>query len=283
MIKKFTIKFGNFIINLALLFIILFPFLFYILPSQPLIYLVGAEVNEAQTLSTETNLNKNDTIRLGDSVGKNINEVKGFVNHSLNLTCNQAISMLGHLMLINQALSNNPKIDSIVIEGYFRPSSFFNNLDQQWTNNYFIKKFYNSDWFFNDQLCYPEIRKFVDSVFLSQYQPYANLINKTWYNNKTIFGVNAIGFNKGSKQDVQLFDILNHSEFKSVIRSIKFKSIPIHPDKYQAELDAYLRLKALGVNIEAPKKTNERFFIDDNIHLKKEFRNIKTYRKIMSL
>jgi hypothetical protein len=268
-------------INLVVLVIILIVF-FYGSEKLPTNFVVGFEVNKAQMLSKHVLLSDNDTIRLGDSVGKNINDVEGYSNNSLNLACNQAISILGHTLILKQCLLNNSKVKNLTIEGFFRPSSVFNNLNQQWSNNYFIKKFYNSDWFFSkDLITSKQTTHVLDSIFLSKYRPFSTLNKLTWFNNKSIFGHPAFGFNKFSPQNSSLVHHLISTELGQLVMRIKFRRIPVHPEKYNEEMKYYAMLTNLGFDIEKPTRVKANYFEMDKIHLKSEFRNFHSYLKMM--
>ncbi len=95
---------------------------------------------------------KTKKILLGDSVGQQL-----FPNTSTNdtvnsLACNQAISMLGQYILLNNYLEAGNNIDTVFM--LFTPFSFMNNLDQIYTYHYFLKPFYTSEYkkFFSDRV-----------------------------------------------------------------------------------------------------------------------------------
>lgn len=83
-------------------------------------------------------------ILLGDSVANQLFR-NSMNNGSLNsLACNQSISMAGHFILLNNYLNAGNKVDTVVL--FFRPFSFQNNLDQEYTYHYFLKPFYIDEY-----------------------------------------------------------------------------------------------------------------------------------------
>jgi hypothetical protein len=87
---------------------------------------------------------KSKKILLGDSVG---NQLFGNTTNNdtiYSLACNQAISMTGHFILLNNYLSAGNEVDTIFL--IFSPFSFKNNLDQVYTYHYFLKPFYTDEY-----------------------------------------------------------------------------------------------------------------------------------------
>ena len=83
---------------------------------------------------------------LGDSVGKQMYDNLSYNDGIYSLACNQAISLAGQFILLNNFLSsceNKEKLDVVLI---YRPSSFANNLDQKFTFHYFVKPFFNDKY-----------------------------------------------------------------------------------------------------------------------------------------
>ncbi len=103
--------------------------------------LIGIEVFEALREASTPHPEVTD-IYLGDSVAHQI-----FTGGSkqlpniLSLPCNQAISMAGQYLLLQKALAQCPKTKKVFL--FLRPSSFCNNLDQPYTNDYFCAYFHN--------------------------------------------------------------------------------------------------------------------------------------------
>lgn len=246
---------------------------------------VGQEVQKCIDLINCTdNFENIDTLRLGDSVGKNLIGTNRN-NNTLNLGSNQAISILGQLLLFNKFNLSQKKVDSrIVFEGYIKPESFFNNLDQKWTFNYFIKFFYNKNWFFNEDIMGKLSQNNIDILFLDKY-PKKNLIRRTYWNGFSLFtypkfGNSSIVRNSMHLNLIEKIDTIDLNNFKE---SMAFKSMPVSRRFYKQEKIAYLKLKSLGFNIESPFMINDSFFIEDGVHLKPEFRNFEFYKKLLDL
>jgi len=239
--------------------------------------LPGNEVDLSMFLSQNEFLTAKDTIKIGDSVGKNLFPLQEKQGQTLNLCCNQAISMLGHLMLIQQCLNKSVLDTFPQIFGYFRPSSFLNNLDQKWTNNYFIKRFYNYDWLFNESICDRREKHIIDNTYLNMHWPYKWFIKKTWNLPllQPLFYDKAFGNNTKKivhDKTPNLIDFLIDSQYKRVLRSIQFKSMPIAKSKWNQEITVYNQLIDIGLNISKPILLPDSLFVSDKIHLKSEFR-----------
>ena len=81
---------------------------------------------------------------IGDSVANQLFSNKKNYTKINSLCCNQAISLTGHYILINNYLSAGNIIDTVYM--IFSPSSFQNNLNQIYTYHYFLKPFYTNDY-----------------------------------------------------------------------------------------------------------------------------------------
>jgi hypothetical protein len=92
-----------------------------------------AAIRLAQTPSSNAN------IILGDSV---CHQLLLDVNlpDTLNLSCNQAISLCGQYLLAREAIAHDPAIKQITLA--YQPACFTNDLDQKFTFNYVVKPFY---------------------------------------------------------------------------------------------------------------------------------------------
>ena len=81
---------------------------------------------------------------LGDSVGKQMFD-SSEENDTINsLTSNQAISVAGQYILLDNYIKAGNQIDTAYL--FFTPFSFVNNLDQIFTYNYFVKPFYRDQY-----------------------------------------------------------------------------------------------------------------------------------------
>jgi hypothetical protein len=137
---------------------------FYIISNQLLSHYfklqsIGKEVYEAIESSKEYYPSK-DTVILGDSVAKELitTGLKDEIN-VVDLTCNQAISLAGHYILLVNTLSRNPQVRKVYL--LYHVDSFKNDLDQIWTYNYFIKPLYID----NEQLVKQPTRNIIQSHF----------------------------------------------------------------------------------------------------------------------
>ena len=93
-----------------------------------------------QALDHATTRGSASTIVLGDSVARQIyNRQNELQTGFLHLTTNQAVSMAGQEILLRRAIDNNPRIKRVVL--LYVPESYSNDLDQQFTFNYFAKPF----------------------------------------------------------------------------------------------------------------------------------------------
>ncbi len=103
---------------------------------------VGSEVYTAINLSKELYPDRKIII-LGDSVAYQLFTcgLNDRVN-AINLTCNQAISLAGHFILLTNALKQNQHVSKVYL--LYHVGSFSNDLDQEWTYNYFVKPFYGT-------------------------------------------------------------------------------------------------------------------------------------------
>lgn len=92
-------------------------------------------IDKSKKKSTQTRL------LLGDSVARQLfpnDESNDYFN---SLAANQAISMAGQFILLNNYIKEGNKIDTLIL--LFTPESFQNNLNDELTFHYFIKPFYN--------------------------------------------------------------------------------------------------------------------------------------------
>ncbi len=81
---------------------------------------------------------------LGDSVGKQLFDNVQDNDSITSLACNQAISIAGHYLLLQNYLNAGNLPEMVYL--FYSPLSFQNNLDQKFTYNYFVKPFYNSEY-----------------------------------------------------------------------------------------------------------------------------------------
>jgi hypothetical protein len=252
--------------------------LFYLVKPK---WNVGQEVQNCIDLISYTdNVENIDTFRLGDSVGKNFIGTNRDSN-TLNLGSNQAITILGQLLFFNKFYSKLDKDEKIEFEGYIKPKSFYSGLNQVYTFNYFLKYYYNNDWFFNDALISDVSQKKIDNIFLKQFK-LRKVIRFTYWNGFSIFSFpkfGSDGFSSAIKSE-NILEIMNKNDFYNFRKRILFKSMPVSRKFYLSEIESYEKLKRLGFNIEKPFIINDSFFIEDFVHIKPEFRYFEFYKKI---
>jgi hypothetical protein len=90
-------------------------------------------IHRAETPSTAAN------VILGDSVSYQLLMGVDLPN-TLNLSCNQAVSVCGQFLLAQEALAHDPAVKRVTLA--YQPFSFTNDLNQKYTFNYFVKPFW---------------------------------------------------------------------------------------------------------------------------------------------
>lgn len=81
---------------------------------------------------------------IGDSTANLFFSNKADNGEFYSLSCNQAISLCGHFMLLNNFLNAGNRPEEVYVIYY--PISFTNNLDLIYTYHYFLKPFYRSEY-----------------------------------------------------------------------------------------------------------------------------------------
>ena len=76
---------------------------------------------------------------LGDSVCHQL-LLEANLPDTLNLSCNQAISMCGQFLLVREAIVHDPMLKQVTLA--YQPACFANDLTQKFTFNYVVKPFY---------------------------------------------------------------------------------------------------------------------------------------------
>ena len=75
---------------------------------------------------------------------------------TLNLSCNQAISVCGQYLLAREAIAHDPAVRQITLA--YQPACFTNDLTQKFTFNYVVKPFY----------VHPNLRDGMDALVLAR-------------------------------------------------------------------------------------------------------------------
>jgi hypothetical protein len=251
----------------------------YTIPFFPPI--VGEEVNLAQENALQSKLNNGDTIRIGDSVGRNINPDLGYSDGVLNLCSNAGIGLIGNLLLIKQVLNRNSQIDSIEIEGYLLPSTFKSNLEGTLTLNYFIKKFENDNWMFDEQIISNKTMKEINSTFLSRYENWISPIRVLDLNGKSPLYYYKIGPNiKGQAPRINLFEyIVQTDELRHLLQHIKFLPMPVPNNRLNEQLENAKYIRSFGINYPDPIGLPDEYF--NGTHLKGKYKKRAFYDNIL--
>ena len=132
----------------SILFLTLFALLSLVKPLY-LLYtgdyknkVVGKEIYISLLKSKQKSTKKKAL--LGDSVANQLYPNKTENDSMVSLACNQAISMVGHYLLLKNYFVAGNRPDTIYF--MYQPFSFRNNLDQPYTFHYFIKPFYTDEY-----------------------------------------------------------------------------------------------------------------------------------------
>ena len=115
------------------------------------------------------------TVILGDSVGNQIFDNRQIDRRFDSLACNQAISLAGQYVLMEEVIANNPNIKNIAL--LIHPSTLCNNLDQIYTFHYFVKPFMTPKYsaYMSDQ-----VRSQVQKIPFAQYARVPQILTSNW-------------------------------------------------------------------------------------------------------
>jgi hypothetical protein len=271
--KKMCLKISVFLITI---FIIANIFSYAVLRSERLknffgVYRIASEVYGAINESRKGQ--RYDTFIIGDSVARQLMSVlDGYKRGVVDLTSNQAISMAGQYILVDNILKSNPNVKSIYL--LYTPKSLDNNLNQKWTYNYFIKPFYlnNSDKFTSNTS--NKVNKKIYSVFylfpMSKVLPIFFVVNykdQSYqpYNSKLII----------SETSIEYLQIIKRI---CAERKVVFKIIPLPiSKKYQKEYSYAITQvhqnmldDVFGAYFNNILVLSDKYFIDDAIHFKSD-------------
>ena len=155
--KKFLLKF-----SLSLLvFLIVIEIVSFFLIQSNVIYnrnyiYPGSEIYRSITKSKKKSNAK--ILLLGDSVGNQLFPSEKSNDTINSLTSNQAISIVGQYILLQNYLETGNRPTKVVL--LYSPFSLKNNLDQKFTFHYFIKPFYKKEYIhFFSELAIQQIDK----------------------------------------------------------------------------------------------------------------------------
>jgi hypothetical protein len=132
----------------SFLFALLIPVVLHIKPLY-LMYnnkyqrtVAGNEIYYSITKSKKQHAAKK--LVLGDSVGKQLFSNTTNTDSVNSLACNQSIGVVGQYLLLNNYIHAGNKLDTVYL--FFHPTSFGNNLNQEYTYHYFLKPFYTHEY-----------------------------------------------------------------------------------------------------------------------------------------
>lgn len=166
-------------ISKSVIFILAATVLFHIKPLY-LLYndryqhvVAGDEIYYA--IKKSKSKNKSKKIIFGDSVGRQLFDSK--TNHDTinSLASNQAISMAGHFILLNNYLNSGNQVDTVYF--IFRPITFQNNLNQVYTYHYFLKPFYKKEYY---QYFTNTVKEQVSKVPYNKFCRYPSVLTSNW-------------------------------------------------------------------------------------------------------
>jgi hypothetical protein len=89
-------------------------------------------------------LNKQKKLIIGDSVAQQLFPNTERDSSFVSLTCNMALEMCGHFLLLNNYMMAGNRVDTVYL--VYHPLSFKYNLNQSYTFQYFIKPFYTDEY-----------------------------------------------------------------------------------------------------------------------------------------
>ncbi len=138
----------NLFIKKNLIFLILLPFLIYLL-SVFLVYsnvykkiATNSLIYQALDKSRKKQIAKK--IILGDSVGEQLFSCYSESDTLLSLATNASINMVGQYLLLNNYLNAGNKIEQVYL--IYNPLGFKNNMEGHITYHFFLKPFYRDEY-----------------------------------------------------------------------------------------------------------------------------------------
>jgi hypothetical protein len=146
---------------------------YWVLSGKYKVIVAGNEIYHSIFKSKQKK--KSKKILLGDSVCYQL-----FPNTSDNgnlnsLACNQAISMVGQFILLNNYLNAGNKVDTVCL--IYTPFSFLNNLDQEYTYHYFLKPFYINEY---KPLLTKKAQDQIEKIPYFKFCRFSNILASNW-------------------------------------------------------------------------------------------------------
>ena len=112
---------------------------------------------------------------LGDSTGNQFFNNQEDDDSIYSLACNQSIGMVGHYILLNNFLEAGNRPDSVYL--VFRPFSFANNLDDNYTYHYFLKPLYTEEYI---PMLTETVKKQIDRIPYAWLCHFPTIQTSTW-------------------------------------------------------------------------------------------------------
>lgn len=219
-----------------------------------------------------------DILILGDSVASQL-VTYGMKNKKriIDLTCNQAMSLAGQYVLLENILKNNKQIKTVCL--LVIPNSFRNNLDNKYTHNYFVKPFYTNfaEYLTNNTILkinkkYSKMHSVIDKL------PVSRVIN--------VFAIDYHDDSSPERYDTHLspvsIEYLTLMQNKCNSLNVKFKIYPLPISKtiYNTNKNlSYMRNQTNSNGFNAIFEEyfdklvvlDDNFFVSDNTHIKPKY------------
>lgn len=249
----------------------LFLLLFHIYPeylfrTKKYFQTIGTEIFLAVEKSENTFRTRITKLYLGDSVDGQILSVKPLGKGELNLSTNQAISLVGQFILLHNLIENKNQIDTLELR--IHPFGLSNNLDNSLTYNYFLKPFYKSKYL---PLFSNQVKSRIEEIpfyYLSQYHPVLTSMWSPNYSSKNVSEtISQINMD-------YLLKIHNLCKKNQIV--FKLRAVPLNEAR-KTEIEqftAYVKSNKLLIFNNYVQDFNylpDANFIEDNIHLKRAF------------
>ena len=168
----------KFILNL-IIFLLITSIILSIIPNYLVltgkykVTVAGKEIYHSIFKSKQKN--KSKKIILGDSVGYQLFSNAKNNDTIYSLACNQAISMAGHFIILNNYLNAGNEVDTVFL--IFTPFSFQNNLNQVYTYHYFLKPFYIDEY---KSLFTKKVNEQIQKIPYFNFCRFSNILTSNW-------------------------------------------------------------------------------------------------------
>lgn len=222
-------------------------------------------------------LKKSDKRKLliGDSVVRQLFPNTKQYKKMSSLACNQAISMVGYYILLNNFLNCGNQIDTLYM--CYTPYIFQNNLDSKFTFHYFLKPFYQSQFkCYLDSVCCKQIK----DIPFYQLSKYPTIAASNWsprykantHEKRTFFSPIALNYfqkiidlSEEYQFTVKLFPPLLAKSKRNIIPELDIKEIDNQKitNLFKEYTDQYVFLPDScfldGVHLDQPQKYRQYF------------------------